>query len=418
MAYLRKTADIVTSNEFDYVLEQIKDNSEVARLLLKQRHSLETLQEDYIDYISISNSDKTKISYLTKERIQYLQERGECVWSSSKRFHIKPGAFVQKLFKNITPREIEVFSTLFRNIQSKIDFKFKVVKGVDILEYYYHESYRSGSGSLGNSCMKYDSCQPYLSLYTKNKKQCNLLIAIDDYGKLIGRALLWNLGETKIMDRIYTINDEEFQFHFKKWADENDFIYKREQKWNNTLYFESKGKTLFKEISFTLENLNFDQFPYMDTFKFINFDTKTLYNYIPKGIDVKTISSADGDYQDGDIYAFCEKTKTLHSNDNLNYLQYLDMTVCSDICIFSDIHDCYILREDAVYDNYLRDWIYRDEKLNNEELISEQRKRLSMNSFDLFTPEKLEELKNSLSNNIRTSWLESAVDNTQVESPF
>ena len=138
MSYTRKTADIVTSNELDFVLEQIKANSEVARLLLRQRHSLETLQEDYVDYISISNSDKTKISYLTQERIKQLQEKGECIWSSSKRFHAKPGAFISKLFKNIHPKEVEIFSTLFRNIQSKVDFTFRVVNGSNIRKYYHY----------------------------------------------------------------------------------------------------------------------------------------------------------------------------------------------------------------------------------------------------------------------------------------
>ena len=89
MAYTRKTSDIITSNELDFVLEQIKDNSEVARLLLKNRHSNENLVDNHINFISISNSDKTRISYLTPERIESLLSRGEDLWTSSKRFHIK-----------------------------------------------------------------------------------------------------------------------------------------------------------------------------------------------------------------------------------------------------------------------------------------------------------------------------------------
>ena len=72
MAYIRKTTDILTSYDLDLVLEQIKDNSEVARLLLKKRHPIENLVDKHINYISISNSDKTKISYLTPERSQNI----------------------------------------------------------------------------------------------------------------------------------------------------------------------------------------------------------------------------------------------------------------------------------------------------------------------------------------------------------
>jgi hypothetical protein len=392
MAYTRKTSDIFTSHELDYVLEQIKDNSEVARLLLKHRHPIESLVENHINYLSISNSDKTKISYLTTERAQNIIESSpygsgaDELWSSTRRFHAKPGAFIGKVFKNIHPKEVEIFSTLFRNIQSKIDFSFKVVTGSNIRKYYHYQSYYSESGSLGNSCMKYDSCQDYLELYTENKDVCSLLIAVDGRNRLIGRALLWDFSDQKIMDRIYTINDEDFQFHFKKWADDNGYIYKREQKWNNTLYFESKGKTIFKEISFQIDSTNLEHYPYMDTFKFLDFDNNTLYNYIPNGVDIKTLSSAEGNYQSGDIYGFCEKTKTLHSKDNLNFVPSTNMTVCSDITVYSSIFDCYILREDGYYNPIIRDWVYKDESLNNQDEIKKALDHVhKMDSFN-FTP--------------------------------
>jgi hypothetical protein len=48
MAYIRKTTDILTSYDLDLVLEKIKDNSEVARLLLKKRHPIENLVDKHI----------------------------------------------------------------------------------------------------------------------------------------------------------------------------------------------------------------------------------------------------------------------------------------------------------------------------------------------------------------------------------
>lgn len=373
MAYIRKTVDIITSQELDYILHQMKDKSEVAKLLLKQRHPVENVVDDHINYISISSSDKTKISYLTTDRIQNLQSEGDDLWTSRKRFHIKPGAFISKIFKGISPREVETFSTLFRNIQTKIEMNFEVINGKSINKFYHHSSYYCENGSLGASCMKYDICQDYLNLYTKNPNLISMLVLTDDLGKLIGRALLWTFGESKIMDRIYTINDENFQYHFKKWADDNGYWYKREQRWNNTLFFESKGKVDYKEIEIQLENFDFEHYPYMDTFKFIDLKCGKIYNYQPRGVNFNTISSAEGRVQPEDIYSLCEKTKTFHSSDYINYVPNVGMRVNSDLTVYSDVYDLYILREDALYDQNLRDWIYQDDDLNNQVLINQKK---------------------------------------------
>lgn len=374
MAYIRKTADIITSNELDYVLLQIKDQSEVAKLLLKQRHQLECLVDCPINYISISNSDKTKISYLTQERIDKLLSVGEDLWTSNKRYHIKPGSFVGKLFKGIALDEIQKFSILFRNVQSKTNIHFKVIYGPNIRHYYHHDSYSRESGSLGSSCMKYDVCQDYLDLYVHNSHIIKMLVALDDDNKLIGRALLWDDGKTKIMDRIYTIDDDTYQFTLKQWADNNGYWYKREQRWNNTLYFETKGKVMFEKIEFQLDKFVFNNYPYLDTFKFIDLSTGKIYNHQPKGVQIKTISSAEGKIQPGDIYTFCEKSKLLFSNDSIVYVQNRNMSVGIDYVVYSGIYDTHILREDALYDQDVNDWIYQDDDLNNDILLNQAKK--------------------------------------------
>jgi len=374
MAYTRKTSDIITSNDLDYVLEQIKDNSEVARLLLKNRHPIENVVDNHINYISISNSDKTRISYLTPERIESLLSIGEDLWTSSKRFHIKPGAFVSKLFKDISPREVEKFATLFRNVQTKVEFKFKVVGSDGIMNYYHYDSYHSESGSLGNSCMKYESCQDYLSLYTENTDLVKMLVMVDQNHKLIGRALLWTTDEFKIMDRIYTIDDEEYQFHFKKWADDNGYWYKKEQRWNNSLFFESKGKTIYKEISFDLKYYKFVQYPYMDTFKFFDTTNGTISNYKPEmSSKIKTLSSADGSMYDYDHLVMCEKSKLFYNYTETTYIDYLSMRVWCGLTVYSDIYDTSILKDDATFDDSVNDWIFKDDDLNNNVVLNKVR---------------------------------------------
>ena len=193
MSYTRKTADIFISKEFESILKKIQDNSEVAKLLLKSRHNIDSLCDGFVNYISVAQTDNMKVSYLTPDRINKLQESGEDVWRTSKRFSTKPGAFVRKIFKDISDSDVEKFSTLYRNAQSTPDFRFEVVDGNEILKYYLHDSYAGQTASLGASCMKHRSCQSFLSIYTNNPDTIKLLVMLDQRGLLLGRALLWNI---------------------------------------------------------------------------------------------------------------------------------------------------------------------------------------------------------------------------------
>ena len=112
MPYERKTVDIYISNNLKKVLQEIEHDSLVAQLLLKKRHDKVDVAEDFVNYISLSSQDKRRISYLTTDRIESLSE-GE-YWSSSRRYHAKPGSFITKIFKNIPSKEVEKFSNLFR----------------------------------------------------------------------------------------------------------------------------------------------------------------------------------------------------------------------------------------------------------------------------------------------------------------
>jgi hypothetical protein len=281
------------------------------------------------------------------------------------------------LFKDISPKEVENFSQLFRNVQTKITSTFKVITGSDILDYYHYKSYLFESGSLGSSCMKYDSCQDYLSLYVNNSDNISLLVMVDNNSKLIGRTLLWSNSDVKIMDRIYTIDDESYQYHFKKWADDNGYWYKKEQKWNNTLFFESKGKTIYKEISFQLKNYKLVHYPYMDTFKFLNKNDGVISN-IPKTIDDRTLLSTDGSTYGHDHLTMCQKSKLFYTYDDTIYLGYLSMRVWSGLTVYSDVYDTHIHRDDADYDETVNDWIFKDDDLNNHVLLEQVRKDRSI----------------------------------------
>ena len=74
MSYERKTVDIYISRELAEILKAIEGESLVAKLLLRPRHPREVLVDDYVNYISLSKQDKSKLSYLSKDRIDALDE--------------------------------------------------------------------------------------------------------------------------------------------------------------------------------------------------------------------------------------------------------------------------------------------------------------------------------------------------------
>ena len=370
-----KMIDIIISDELRNVLLEIKD-SKVAELLLRGSHSENTLVENPVNYISISKKDLTKISYLPKERYDGLTI-DEC-WLTTKRIMAKPGGFISKVFIDISEKEVEKFSTLFRNEVTKPKLDFKVVSGDDIKKYYHYTSYSErGGGSLNASCMKYDNCQDFLQLYTSNPEICKMVVLYDNeyQNRILGRALLWEFNGNKIMDRIYTINDEDYQFYFKQWATKNGFLFKSEQNWFNVKSFERLGEKKQKlELVLKLSNVeNLQYTPYMDTFKFLDYDGN-LHNVQPKNKDYWTLTTTDGRKHGYDYLVTDIIDDVLRYRHDACYLRYLKGWTSHNNCKYSSILDTYILNDDCVYNNDLRDYIFNEENNshNDEEIIDAQ----------------------------------------------
>ena len=368
---------ITISPELKELLNEISD-SLVAQLLLKEDHLIEDLADDFVNFISLSKKDKTKISYLPKERSDGLTEE-EC-FSTSKRIMSKPGGFVSKVFKNITEKEVEKFSTLFRSEVTKPKLNFKVVEGSEIKNYYLYSSYadRNG-GSLHASCMKHNSCQSFLDIYVDNPDVCKMVLLFDseefaegdyyDSNRIVGRALLWNFDTYKLMDRIYTINDEKYQFYFKQWATKSGYLFKTQQNWFNTKFFEKLGDKQQKlELSLILKNKSFDYFPYMDTFKFIDYEG-VLYNYQPEGKNFYTLTDTGGRRNGYDHLVTDFLDDVLRYRGDAIRLDYLGKNKWThpDNCRYSDVMDRYILKDHCVKEPNLNDWIFNEEYSSNND---------------------------------------------------
>lgn len=380
MPYERKTVDIYISDDLRNVLNVIEAESEVAALLLKRRHNREDLAESYVNYISISKQDRTKLSYLSQDRVDTLDSQE--YWTSSRRYIAKPGAFIAKVFNNISAKEVEKFSNLFRSQAVKAPFRFELVKGSSIKDFYYYESYQSNErGSLGVSCMKHEHCQKFFDLYTENEENVSMLAMFNDKNRLIGRALLWDFDSHKIMDRIYTYNDEELSFYFKQWATEHGYFYKSEQNWFNTMFFEQigSGKKEFK-LEIKLPNIKQHYYPYMDTFKFIDLDRGILYNYIPEDTSsLRTLTSSDGGKHPSDYLVFDQIDRVMRYRNDAAYVNYANVWTGRQNVVYSNYNDTWILNKDARYENLLDDHIFNEENnsRNNGKVLKliEQRQK-------------------------------------------
>lgn len=361
MPYQRKTVDLFVSEELKSVLSLIKDDSVVAKMLLKSRQNKVDLVESSVNYISISIQDRGKISYVSHDRMSFINESE--YWTSPRRYQAKPGAFVSKIFKNISQKEIEKFSTLFKSISLMPKFTFLVVKGDDIKKYYHWESYAKDRGTLGVSCMRHDNCQRLLNIYS-DSSDISMLVMLDSENKLMGRALLWNTYLNKIMDRIYTIDDESLRFHFKKWATDNNYWYKSEQNWYNTLQFEQLGKEKV-ELEIEVKMSKFRQYPYMDTFKFVDTETNSVFNYIPKESEnIRTLVACDGSKYDGDYLRFDSIDRIFRYRGETVYISYLNIYTHENNTRWSRLNDKYILVTDSKYSDKLDDYIFIDDSKN------------------------------------------------------
>jgi len=400
MAFItQQTTQIYISSDLRIILEQIQDNSTIAKLILQGVHVKDDLPENHINYLSISESDSSKISYLTSERYSRILKSGRDVWGIAGRVYGRPGSVVSKLFNLDGGRDVELFNNLYKAALSKTKYEFKIVSGDDIRKYYHQDHYYGNSGSLGNSCMKYDNCQRFFTLYTSNPSTITMLVMLNDSGSsILGRALLWNFDSYKIMDRIYTINDEQLSYHFKKWAVENGYMYKQEQKWNTTLQFELAGKKFEQKFAITIPNHECEKYPYLDTFKFLDKKLGILYNYIPHK-EVRTLSTPDGSTFDSDVYCLDFLTNILYhpgETVNIRYLddkiQDTDLRTHSSNVEWSNINDMHILKRDVIFSEEYDDYIFKPEldHLNNKKRLEE---RLS------YFTERKKKLKFSTSSN-------------------
>lgn len=374
--YERKTSDIFISPRFRRTLEFFKDESVYANLLLKARINKELLVDNHINHFSVSNDDYNRISYLNDKRLDRINQLGDNIWTSRYRYHCKPGGFLNKIFKDVKDTEVEKFASLWRTFSIDVDYEFKIVKGNEIANYYHHTKHKEHSGSLGVSCMKHPQCQDWFSIY-RNNEFISMIIMLSPDDKVIGRALLWEQDDVKVMDRIYTIYDEQYQGLFIHWAKKNNYTYKVQQNWGNSVNFMEKGKKVEKRMKIQLEQDSFyPPYAYFDTFKWLNYTTGELYNYCPSFFNrhdtdtFRLLGSPNGVHERSDYLKFDEITRIYGYSGDM--IQVDGITTNANNTQYSEVFDVNILRRDAIYREDIKSYVYTDDTRNDQVRIQER----------------------------------------------
>jgi hypothetical protein len=173
-------------------------------------------------------------------------------------------------------RHIELFVNHFKALYKTSNNRdlynnIQLVSEENIRKWYLEDNYKIIKGSLGRSCMRGKEQQDFLEIYVDNPRNCQLLI-YKEGDKISMRALLWTLDDGRqYMDRIYATNESDSIILIN---------YANEKGW--TMYDSDYNNSL-EPMTITTRHI-YDEYPYMDTFKYLNMDTKTHHTTAKRGM--------------------------------------------------------------------------------------------------------------------------------------
>jgi hypothetical protein len=345
---------------------------------------LKKIVPDYID--TLTGLDKKHMTIL--DRVWKLDTENEDpsigVYRAKSRNSLKIGRFINRLFPGVyKDKEVEEFVNKYKANLEYASERFIIVEGADIGKWYHKDTYKKESGHLGSSCMN-RSPSSYFEIYMENPKQCRMLVLIEK-DELIGRAIIWKIEHIKslrttdttpefeyFLDRQYTFSDSDV-IKFKNYADEQGWAYKRERTHSAPLGVMFGGESYELEMKVKLDDGDFSEYPYLDTFKYLQGETLSNEN---QGSGEKVLNHTDGTWADSGRWS--EYAEEYIDEDSAVYSDYLEDWIDGDDCIriglgsredeylpsdhdalrYDDIREEYVIEDDAVYSDYYDHYIY------------------------------------------------------------
>ena len=360
---------------------------EIARRLLHSEN-----REEYLDsYTLIDKTGKNDmISYVQtsrfyrehpdlKDDLPKMNRHNTTIaaskfWNSGRTPEYGIGRWARRVYKDVLKEpvkdsEIEAFVNYYKSTYDEVykgSESFELVKGQDISKWYHVDRYEEENGQLGNSCMRYKRCQPYLDIYVQNPDVCQLLIlkSEKDPEKIIGRALVWTLHDgpgvagRKFMDRIYTIKDSD-RLRFLEYAKKNELLTSASPAYKIQLKPD-------KEYSY---------YPYMDTFYSYDKRTGILSQDLSSSGSIELrntdgTSSDDegrvwsefhGEYIDDEDARWCSDIDGYAHYEDTIWLEYIDEYVTTNAdTVFSEWDERSYYSDDTVHSECMDDSLWKE----------------------------------------------------------
>ena len=363
-------------NEGDIKFTQFKKAFSLIKKGVEGRRYGEDITKSLLDAIEQKLSDGS----ISQSDINNLFTDPHYELSTKSRNLTGIGRLVNQIFPGkYSSKEVEEFVNNFKNINKPSENKFLLVKGEDIRKYYLVSNYEEEAGDLGNSCMRYDKCQKYLDIYVKNPEIVSLLVYVTEEDKVLGRSLVWKLNDHKssdiedaeiFMDRIYGKDDSVTQL-FRDYSDKQGWARRTYSGYSQVRNVTYKGEDhSYVDMRIKLDNVDFNYYPYMDTFKRLRISDNLLFNDDNEEEDW-SLTCTDGTYEDfGGVWS-----------------DYHDRRIPEDEAVYSDWEDTYILRNYAVevtlgsrryrgwypedhdslvYDEFREEWINENDAVYSE----------------------------------------------------
>jgi len=386
------------SDGFKNILNQIQVRGKsaiCAKFLEWDNDKSKTFDSCYIN----RTDDDDGVTFVQSARLQRMEDQGGGVdpWTVRGRIDTTIGRLVRRIFgTKFDQKSVEIFINKYKAIvRAEKEFgNFEVVDGDQIAHWYLNTRYirpKSGRGGvLGGSCMGGRECQNYFGIYTHNPNQVSLCILKNEKGdKIKGRALVWQLSKPEnyvFMDRIYTADDADVNL-FVEYAKRMGWSTKKRQSYRGDELILPDGEELDNvKMEIVLDDVNFNRYPYMDTFRNFYKQDKVLSNVPVTGLKnswhLNDTGGYYGEYDDGDYEpimvedwrgneveeqqsVWCEFEDVWCLNTEAIYIikgehgRSKYYTPTSELLVYSEYSDSKYHEDDAIYSKWLKDWVYK-----------------------------------------------------------
>lgn len=353
---------------YAYTVPRLENEANVFRIRNSRTYGAGAFFIDQLGMHTLTNYPKVIGVEFENTEITLLE-----VWNFKKRYHTSVGKLIRRLFKDkYSDRDITSFSEAYASLVTVANpmYDFEIIEGDDIRWAYHEDNYYTHSNTLGSSCMRYERCQKYFEIYTRDPSKVKMGV-LKRGRKVAARCILWKLDSGWAYDRIYSTRQET-----------ENLLKTALEEANYTRIWQTSG-----DYRLELDLDGVDYFPYVDSLFYYHPDTKILSNRI-EGPHY-TLRSTGGDYSDNtgnDDMVECVVCGDEVDFDNSYYIdegRHRGERTCNCCYIYSERTDGYF----TVNDEYEGDY-------NGDNILSHQAVRLRNGEFAHEDDDDLREYEN------------------------